>query len=164
MTGANSRPWVEVGRQQYEKQAVLPAVARDRADLICRRLSWLDEPDRLLLELVYLRGSTCRQIAGLRGLRTSSVTRRVRKLTNQLTRPDYPLCLRHRSELTPLELKIARDWFAAGLSRREIARRRGLSLYQVDRILRRLKALVAAHRPKPVASIPFPAAPKEPCP
>ena len=122
------------------------AATRDLSDAICRRLSWLSGQDRLLLEMVYRRGLSCRQIACLMNLPASSVSRRIQKLTGRLLSRDYSICLLHRGQLVSLQLKIARDRFAAGLTRKAIARRHHISLYRVDRHLRDLRKLIAKYR------------------
>lgn len=114
-------------------------------DRIRRRRTWLTGQDRLLIEMVYIRGSTCRQIAALTNMTPSSVSRRIRKLTERLLDRRYPICLRHRERLSPVQLAIARDRFIAGLSRKAIARRYKCSLYRVDRHLKRLNELIHTH-------------------
>jgi len=112
------------------------------SDLILHRLSWLEEQDRLLLELVYEKGLSYRQIARLTGIRESSISRRVRKLTGRLLNRTYSLCLLHRSELSPMQLCIARNRYVLGKSRRDIACQLRITLYSVDRHLQRLEKIL----------------------
>lgn len=129
------------------KQAIRPAGIQEHTDMICRRLYWLEDHDRLLLEMIYEKGLSCRQIASITNRRASSISRRVQKLTGRLLGREYPICLSYRRELSRLQLKIARDRFVADLSRPAIARRHGISLYRVDCHLRCLRKLLAKHTP-----------------
>ena len=135
-------------RLQAKGRAARAFQMQEMADLICRRLYWLDGRDRLLMELVYEKGSSYRQIAVLMKMRQSSVSRRIRKLTQRLTCREYQVCLLHRRELSSQQLSIAKDRFVAGLSRRAIAQRHRISVYRVDHHLRQLAKLEENTRPK----------------
>lgn len=118
---------------------------RELSEVIRRRLYWLSGRDRLLLEMVYEKGSSRRQIASLLKLPVSSLSRRIEKLTDRLLNRDYSICLLYRGQLSALQIHIARDWFVRGVSRKAIARRYRISLYRVDCHLRHLKKMIAEH-------------------
>ncbi|HOK67750.1 MAG TPA: helix-turn-helix domain-containing protein [Anaerohalosphaeraceae bacterium] len=115
---------------------------RDAAEQICRRLEWLDKPERLLLEMVYEQGMSIRKIAAVLGQNPSTVARRIRSLVEGLFSPEYQICLRCRSELTPLQMSIARHYFVRKKSRRWLARFHRISLYALNRHLETMTAFI----------------------
>ena len=108
-----------------------PIAGRSLSDLICRRLYWLGGTDRLLLEFVYEKNTSYRQVARLTGMSETTVSRRVRKLTKGLLSRDYQKCLDNRWNLSAFQLKLARERFVLRLSYKVIARRHRISLYRV---------------------------------
>jgi DNA-directed RNA polymerase specialized sigma24 family protein len=54
------------------------------------------------------------------------------------------MCLRGGEGLSKMERVVAKDYFFEGLSQRQIARKREVTLYQVRKALRRLKALMGS--------------------
>jgi DNA-binding CsgD family transcriptional regulator len=115
---------------------------RENAEQICRRLDWLDKPDRLLLEMVYEQGLSLRKTAALLHRSPSTVTRRICTLLKGLFSREYQLCLQSRSRLTPLQMNIARQYYVQKKSRRRIAQFHRISLYAVQRQLRQVKAVI----------------------
>ena len=119
-----------------------PITGRSLSDVICQRLYWLDGMDRLLLELVYEKNTSYRQVAQLIGLSETTVSRRVRKLTKGLLSRDYQICLKNRWNLSAFQLKLARERFVLRLSYKAIARRHRISLYRVQYHLHRLSQVL----------------------
>ena len=109
--------------------------------LISSRLDWLQGRDRILAEMVYERGLSYRTVAELTGMRPSSISRRVRTIVRRLLSREYQRCLLRRSQLTFLQMSIARERFILGMSRAAISSRHQISLYSVDRHLRQLANL-----------------------
>ena len=119
-----------------------PITGRSLSDVICQRLYWLDGMDRLLLELVYEKNTSQRQVAQLIGLSETTVSRRVRKLTKGLLSRDYQICLKNRWNLSAFQLKLARERFVLRLSYKAIARRHRISQYRVQYHLHRVSQVL----------------------
>lgn len=119
---------------------------REFAEQVCRRLEWLEKPDRLLLEMIYEQGFSIRKIAGILRRNPSTVSRRVHSLLDGLFSSDYQICLCLRRELTPLEMSIARQRFVLKKSQRAMAASHSISLYALRRHLKKLAAVIEKHR------------------
>jgi len=115
---------------------------RAAAEQICRRLDWLDKPERLLLEMVYEQGMSVRKIAAVLGQNPSTVARRIHSLVEGLFSPEYQICLRGRSRLTSLQMSIARHYFVRKKSRRWLARFHRISLYALNRHLETINLFI----------------------
>jgi DNA-binding NarL/FixJ family response regulator len=81
-------------------------------------------------------------MARLAGVNEANVARRIHKLTRRLLDGQYITCLRNRDKFTPLQMKIARDYFVRGLPMREIANRNDVSFYTVRQTMRSIQRLV----------------------
>jgi len=112
----------------------------DRVDLLRSRAEMLTGKDKVLMQM-YLNGSSFSEMARLRGVGEATITRRVRKLTRRLLCGEYMMCLRSRRFLSGLEQTIAKDYFLEGRSQEAIAQKVGITVYQVRKTLRRLRAL-----------------------
>jgi len=119
---------------------------REFAEQVCRRLEWLEKPDRLLLEMIYEQGFSIRKIAGILRQNPSTVSRRVRSLLDGLFSSDYQVCLRLRGQLTPLEMSIARQRFVLHKSQRAMAASHSISIYALRRHLKKLAAAIEKYR------------------
>jgi DNA-directed RNA polymerase specialized sigma subunit len=108
-------------------------------DTLKARCELLSGMDRVVMEL-FLQGQ-CKyaELAVLMGISESALSRRVQRLIGVLG-GRYPVCLRYRRQLSPLESKIARLAFLDGWTLRQIAGHTGLSLYRVRKIARKLKS------------------------
>lgn len=109
---------------------------------VCRRLDWLEKPDRLLLEMIFEQGLSVRKTAAIFQQNPSTVARRVRSILQGLFSSEYQICLRFQAELTPLQMNIARRYFVQKKSRRAIAQDCRLSRYALQRHLERLNSLI----------------------
>lgn len=119
---------------------------RDAAEQICRRLEWLELSDRLLLEMIYEQGMSVRKAAVILQKSPSTVARRIRARVQGLFSTDYQICLRHRTELSDLQMSIARYYYVQKKSRRAISRFLGISRYALQRHLDKLRGLVERER------------------
>jgi predicted DNA-binding protein YlxM (UPF0122 family) len=119
---------------------------RQRIDMLCRRARLLHGRDRLLMTLYLERGSSFREIARLAGLNETTISRRVRKLIQQLLDDRYFLCMRHRDRFTCLELSIAKDYLLLDLPMTQIAEQRDLSYYQIRKTVDKIRWITATIR------------------
>jgi transposase-like protein len=104
---------------------------RDQAERIWTRADLLGNEDRTLLRLHLDHGSSYRQIARLMGVRPTTVARRIRRITKRLLDDTYPACRRHRTCFSPLQLAVIRDFFARGMTMRNISRKHHITYYRV---------------------------------
>jgi predicted DNA-binding protein YlxM (UPF0122 family) len=99
--------------------------------------------DRVLMTMHFKNGTSFRQIAKLTRASAASVGRRINKLTRRLLEGEYLICLRNRDMFNSLEIDIARDYFLADLSVREIAVRRRTSRYNIQKTVKKIEKLIA---------------------
>ena len=116
---------------------------RDGIELLCRRVGLLVGMDRVLMTMRLRNGTSFRQIAKLTGISAASVARKINRLTRRLLGGEYIICLRNREMFSDLEIDIARDYFLADLSVREIADRYRMSKYNIQKTVRKIERLVA---------------------
>lgn len=121
-------------------------VRRGRIDLLRSRLNLLGGKDKVLMTLYIENGSSFRQIARLRGVSETSVARRIHQLTRRLTDGEFLRCVRNRDKLNRRQMAIARDAFLTGLSLRQIAGKRGMSMYAVRKELAGIRRLIRKTR------------------
>jgi predicted DNA-binding protein YlxM (UPF0122 family) len=108
---------------------------RSRMEILRRRLELLNGADKVLMTMYVEKGSSFRQIARLRGVSEASVARRVHQLTQRLIDGEFLTCVRNRDRLTGRQMALARDAFLTGLSLRQIAEKRRVSIYAVRKEL-----------------------------
>ena len=119
---------------------------RSELDLLRSRLKLLAGKDRVLMTMYMENGNSIRQIARLLGVTESKVTRKIRSLTRRLVDGEYIECLRARERFYGHQLRIARDYFLAGLSVEKVAEKRRCSCYQVRKTLHEIQSLVGNFR------------------
>jgi DNA-binding NarL/FixJ family response regulator len=119
---------------------------RDQIDSLRSRLDLLGGRDKVLMTLYIENGSSFRQIARLRGVSETSVARRIHQLTRRLTDGDFLRCVRNRDKLSRRQMTIARDALLTGLSLRQIAGKRGMSMYAVRKELAEIRRLIRKTR------------------
>ncbi len=113
----------------------------DEVELIRRRCNLLSKEDRALV-LYYLdNGRRLSEAAGLLGVCEGTVARRVGRIIRRLLDGQYIACLRHRRLLGRLGMGVARDYLIDGLSMHAVAERRGVTVYQVRKMLHRIRGL-----------------------
>ena len=86
--------------------------------------------------------NTFRQLARLAGVNEVTLSRRVHRITKRLLDGAYITCLYNRRKLTSLEMKIARDYFLAGLGQQKIAAKRNCTRYRVLKALKKIQRIV----------------------
>jgi len=116
---------------------------RENIDYLYHRVELLAGMDRVLMTMHLKNGTSFRQIGKLMGISAASVGRRINKLTRKLLDSDYLICLRNRDMFNSLEIDIARDYFLADLSVREIADKYRLSKYNTQKTLKKIEKLIA---------------------
>ncbi|MBN2128356.1 MAG: hypothetical protein JW741_02630 [Sedimentisphaerales bacterium] len=119
---------------------------RESAERILARAHLLTNRDRALLALHVDAGNSFHQIARLLGVRPTTVARRIRKITERLADPTYPLCARSPERFAKLELSIIRDFFVRGLSMAEISRGHGVSYYRARATVQKAEAFAGSMR------------------
>lgn len=120
---------------------------RGQMELLQGRLGLLDGKDKVLMTMYIVNGNSFRQIARLRGVSETSVARRINQITERLTNGEFLICLRNREKLSPRQMIVARDYFLTGLSIKQIAGKRGLSLYAVRKELTGIRNLIRKKKP-----------------
>ncbi len=116
---------------------------RENLDHLCSRVGLFAGMDRVLMTMHFKNGTSFRQIGKLTGINAASVGRRINKLTRKLLEGEYLICLRNRDMFNSLEIDIARDYFLADLSVREIAARRRTSKYNIQKTVKKIGKLIA---------------------
>jgi len=115
---------------------------RDELDLLRSRLHLLNGKEKVLMTMYLENGSSFRQIARLTGVSDTSIARRINRLTKRLMDGQYIVCLRNRDKFTRNQMTIAKDYFMAGLSMKEIAVKRRRSRYHVRKIIIKIKSIL----------------------
>jgi DNA-directed RNA polymerase specialized sigma24 family protein len=129
------------------------AARRELGDVLRLRAALLTGEDRVLLEMYLEGGKSCGRIARLRGVKTSSIWRRVRRIISRLSDPTYSLCVQEPGGLSALDLAVVKDHFVRGLSIASISRNRHLTYYRVRSTIRKARHRAAKiqamnHRPQ----------------
>ena len=106
-------------------------VTSERLNAIRNRFYLLEKKDRMIMSLYLDKDLSFRQIALLLKNSPSSISRRIRKIAFELTKGKYILCLNVRHILTRREMEIAKDYFIAGLSIKQIAEKNETSFYHI---------------------------------
>ncbi|MEJ2704633.1 MAG: sigma factor-like helix-turn-helix DNA-binding protein [Sedimentisphaerales bacterium] len=120
---------------------------RDRMEVLRRRLELLSGRDKVLMTMYVEKGGSFRQIARLRGVSEASVARRVHQLTERLIHGKFLMCVRNRDRLSGRQMALARDAFLTGLSLRQIAVKRRMSVYAVRKELADIRKRIRETRP-----------------
>jgi predicted DNA-binding protein YlxM (UPF0122 family) len=129
----------KINQNISEARLKVKSNCRDRIDILLNRLSMLNGQDKLLMTMYWGNGNSLRQIAGITGIHRASLARRINKITRRLMEGKYITCIRNRKRFTESQMAIAKDYFLVGLSMRKIAEKRGLSYYQVRKIIQKIE-------------------------
>ena len=113
----------------------------DSAEMLMARAEMLTGKDKVLIQMYLADGNSFSEMARLMGVNEATIARRVRKLTRRLLRGEYITCVRSRRILSGLDKTIAKDYFLQGRSQEAIAQKMGITVYQVRKTLRSLRAL-----------------------
>ncbi len=114
----------------------------EQIDVLRRRAAFLSGPNGAILKMYLENGSTFAEIARVAGVSETTVARRIRRCTRRLIEGRFPGCVRQGDSLSRIESAIARDAFLEGLSQRRIAVKRGMSIYQVRKILGKIRLAI----------------------
>jgi len=113
----------------------------DMLDLLMARADILTGRDKVLMKMYYEKGSTFGQIARLIRVNECTVARKIHKITHQLLDGEYIRCLRNSKHFSQKEQAIARDYYITGLSLDQISTKRGVTLYVIRKLLRKIRKL-----------------------
>ena len=117
-------------------------VRRGRMELLRGRVELLSGKDRVLMTMYIENGNSFRQIARLCGVSETSVARRIHQITDRLTDGEFLRCVRNRDKLSRRQMAIARDAFLTGLSIKQVAEKRRMSVYAVRKELIGIRQLI----------------------
>ncbi len=108
---------------------------RAEIDLLRSRIDLLNGQNKMIMQMVLEYGVPVRQIAILCGLSECTVSRRVKRLFNQLADGEYLKCLRRRNRFSAEEMDMARLYFLEGKSIRRIAAECQSTYYRIHRTI-----------------------------
>ena len=131
-----------LNRSKHQESKDVAATYADRIDMLQARASVLTGKDKALMQLYLRSGSTFNQMARLAGVNEATVARRVNKIIARLINSEYITCLRSCNKLDSHDRRIAKDYFLEGLSQRNIAKKRNISVYRVRQSLRKIQKIV----------------------
>jgi DNA-directed RNA polymerase specialized sigma subunit len=117
--------------------------SREIKDLLRNRIKLLDGKDKLLMTMYLEKGNSFRQMAALAGIGERNISRRVRKLTKRLIEGEFITCVQNSDKFTANELAVAQQYFLTGLSIREISEKQRITNYNVRKILRKIRQVIA---------------------
>lgn len=120
---------------------------RSQMEVLQNRLELLSGRDKLLMTMYITNGNSFRQIARLRGVSETSVARRIHQITQRLTDGEFLICVRNREKLNRRQMAVARDYFLTGLPIKQIAGKRGMSVYAVRKELAGIRNLIREMKP-----------------
>ena len=121
-------------------------IQREKFDLVRSRLSFLNGKEKIIMTMYIEKGNSIRQIARLMGVDEMKISRKIKKLTHNLSSGTFIKCLRKRDKLTLHEISIARDYFLNGRSIRHIANKHNWSFYRVRQKLQEIKHTIKYSR------------------
>lgn len=132
----------EVNVNISEQALEIRDLHRGQMERLQSRLGLLSGKDKVLMTMYIVNGNSFRQIARLRGVSETSIARRIHQISERLTDGEYLMCVRSRDKLNRRQIAIARDYFLTGLSIKQIAGKRGMSLYAIRKELFRIRNLI----------------------
>lgn len=137
----------EVKADISEQVLEVKDLQRGQIDLFQGRLGLLSGRDKVLMTMYIENGNSFRQIARLRGVSETSVARRIHQIAERLTDGEFLICVRNRDKMSRRQMAIARDYLLTGLSIKQIAGKRGMSLYAVRKELTGIRKLIRETKP-----------------
>ena len=136
---------VKMNRSKHVKE--VKDVQRRHVELLRRRLGLLSGKDKVLMTMYIINGNSFRQIARLLDVSETSISRRIHQLSERLTNGEFLTCVRNRDKLNRRQMAISRDSFLLGLPNKQIAKKRGMSLYAVRKELTGIRNLIREMKP-----------------
>ena len=132
-----------INTQKINRRSQAEDEFEDRIDVLRSRVNLLTGRDRTLMKMYLDNDAHFSQMARLAGVNEANIARRISKLTRRLLDGQYITCLRNRDRMTQTQLKIAKDYFVAGLPMRKIALNNGTTYYQVRKAMKLIQRLTA---------------------
>ena len=117
-------------------------VFSSQADMLAIRADILNAKDRALLKMYHRNGLTFRQIAHVAGVNEAIIARKIHKLTAKLVDGEYLTCLRNRDKFNRTEMTVARDYYLEGMSQKQIAKKRKMTIYSTRKILLKIRQIL----------------------
>lgn len=130
-----------------EQALEMKGLRRGQLELLQGRLGLLRGRDKVLMTMYIVNGNSFRQIARLRGVSETSIARRIHRIAERLTNGEFLLCVRNRDKLSRRQMAVARDYFLTGLSIKQIAEKRSMSMYAVRKVLFSIRHLIRKKEP-----------------
>ena len=130
-----------------EQVLEIKGLRQGQLELLQGRLGLLSGKDKVLMTMYFVNGNSFRQIARLRGVSETSIARRIHQIAQRLTDGEFLLCVRNRDKLNRRQMAVARDYFLTGLSIKQIAERKNMSLYAVRKVLFSIRHLLREMEP-----------------
>jgi transposase len=123
---------------------------REQVDQLLAMAEYLAPDDRALIEAIYGRGLSVRQVARAGCVTPGRITRRLRRLMQRLASPTFRLALTDSQDWPAQRRRIAEMALVKGVSLRDTAASVGVSLYRERQELERLRGLAgdAADSPR----------------
>ncbi len=134
-----------MGRQR-EQVSQVEQEQRAGLDRVVGRLQLVRPPERHWLEMMFLNGTSYRQLSGVTGIGRPNLTRRLKRIVANLRRDDYLTLWRKHQDLTRLQRKIAYDFFLLGRSPRQIAFDLRRSRLTIQKIIDKLRDIIAEEK------------------
>lgn len=116
----------------------------DRQDLILMRAEWLLPGDRALLEAVFRRGQTIRELSPLLAMPERTLRLRLHRLVDRVLSDRFAYAIRHLARWTGVRRRIATCCILHGLALRAGAKAAGVSIHTARRHLDAIDAMHAS--------------------
>ena len=123
---------------KYNDDNLLRVLA-EQIDTLRNRFYLLETQDRMIMSMYLDNEMSFRQIALLLNASPGKISRRIRKIIFELTKGKFILCMKKRELFTRPEIDIAKDYFVGGLSIKQIAERKNMSIYQTRELLKEIR-------------------------
>ena len=115
---------------------------REAAEVLMHRVSLLEGKDEALMQIYLEAGPSYRRIGRLAGVNEVTVARRIRAMSRRLVSGRYLKCLRHRRELSEIEMEIAKAYYLHGQPINRISSENGWSYYRIRTTVAKIHRLV----------------------
>lgn len=115
-------------------------------DLLRHRKDLLEGQDKVFMTMYLDNGNSYRQISRLLGVSATTISRRIKKLTKQLTGESFYIYRQYRKKLDKRQKQFARDYFLMGLPLRQIAHKHNCSFYLVKKTMGKIFDLIDAEK------------------
>jgi DNA-directed RNA polymerase specialized sigma24 family protein len=123
---------------RFEEAAVPVSGAGAREEML-RRAQWLEEKDRVIVQLWVKGNLTLREMAGVVGLPAGSISRRLARVRERLQDRVVNALLESRAGLPEEFREVGLEYFLTGMALHEIADRHRMPVGEVRRIVQFIK-------------------------